>query len=75
VWFARAVQTLQGVVDRDDRLTTARAFLENTRWGRASALGKLSRYAEAADDWHSSFEASGNCGPATVRLLWGHWGV
>jgi tetratricopeptide (TPR) repeat protein len=56
VWFARAAQTLQRVVDRDDRLTTARAFLGNTHWGRASALGKLSRYSEAAEDWQRAAE-------------------
>jgi eukaryotic-like serine/threonine-protein kinase len=55
-WYARAAQTLQRVVDRDDRHTTARLCLRNTHLGRARALGTLARHAEAAHDWQRAAE-------------------
>jgi len=51
MWYARAAQMLQAVIDRDDRHATARQFLRNTHSCRAEVLVRLARYAEAADDW------------------------
>ncbi len=47
-WYAQAVATLEGALRRQERHTTARAFLANAHFGRGRALRSLGRPAEAA---------------------------
>jgi len=60
VWYGRAAEALQRVVDHDNHHATARTFLRNTHWGRAAALDKLARHAEAADAWQHAAEFHGS---------------
>jgi tetratricopeptide (TPR) repeat protein len=46
-WYSQAVATLEGVLRREERHPTARAFLANTHFGRGQALRSLGRPAEA----------------------------
>jgi hypothetical protein len=55
-WYAQAISTLQGVWAQDRRLVTAQRFLRNAHWGRAEALARLGRHAEAAPDWGRASE-------------------
>jgi tetratricopeptide (TPR) repeat protein len=55
-WLDKAIARFQTVLAKDRRLTTARAFLSNTHWNRASALMQLNRYAEAIRDWDQAIE-------------------
>jgi tetratricopeptide (TPR) repeat protein len=50
-WYAKAVATLELVHRAEPQLVTARQFLRNSHWGRADALVRLSRPAEALADW------------------------
>jgi serine/threonine protein kinase/predicted RNA polymerase sigma factor len=49
-WFAKAIGVLQQALDRTPDVT-ARQFLLNSHWGRAVALSRLGRHAEAVQDW------------------------
>jgi serine/threonine-protein kinase len=55
-WYDRALAPLQAVLDREPRHTTARQFLCNVHWGRANALTRLTRFAEADAAWDRAFE-------------------
>jgi eukaryotic-like serine/threonine-protein kinase len=47
-WYSQAVATLEGVLRREERHTTARTFLAKAHLGRGIALGCLERHADAA---------------------------
>jgi serine/threonine-protein kinase len=51
VWYARAIATLEPVLNKDSRLVEAREFLRNSHYSRAMALDVLGRHADAAKDW------------------------
>src|SRR5262249_27309549 len=57
-WYRQAIETLAPWVDREPRLANARQFLRNSHWGRADALVKLHRFAEAVADWDRVIELS-----------------
>jgi len=67
-WYARAVATLQSVLRREPRHTTAREALRNTREGRASALTRLGRYADALAEWDLAIELDHGSGRDRLRL-------
>src|SRR5262249_39485003 len=48
--YAQAIHTLTAVLAKDQRLATAREFLRYAHLGRADALTRLGRYAEAIQD-------------------------
>jgi tetratricopeptide (TPR) repeat protein/tRNA A-37 threonylcarbamoyl transferase component Bud32 len=50
-WYAKAIAALAPVVAKQPSLATARLYLHHAHWGRAVALGKLNRHAEALADW------------------------
>jgi tetratricopeptide (TPR) repeat protein len=50
-WFAKAIALLAPLVQAEPRLVTERLFLRNAHWGRAQALDKLARHADAVKDW------------------------
>jgi serine/threonine protein kinase/tetratricopeptide (TPR) repeat protein len=55
-WYQTAIQALGEVLGKDTLLVTAKEFLRNAHWGRARALDKLERYAEAIDDWNRAIQ-------------------
>jgi serine/threonine-protein kinase len=50
-WYDRAIRTLDPVYAADPRRVTARQFLRNACRGRARALTRLRRFADADNDW------------------------
>jgi serine/threonine protein kinase len=50
-WFGKAIPLLETNLARDARLMEDREFLCNAHTGRALALTKVQRYAEAITDW------------------------
>jgi tetratricopeptide (TPR) repeat protein len=50
-WYARGIETLDGMLRQVKADATARLFLRNAYWGRAEVLDDLKRHAEAAKDW------------------------
>jgi len=50
-WYDKAVRTLEPALAREDRFGDARGYLRNSSSGRAEALDRLGRRAEAAKDW------------------------
>src|SRR5262249_24499611 len=50
-WYAQAIATLSPVVEQEPRLGTARRFLLNSHWGRATTLDRLEQHGHAAEDW------------------------
>jgi tetratricopeptide (TPR) repeat protein len=54
--YRKAIQLLREVLAKDNRLVMARQFLRNSHWGRALALKKLKRHAEAVRDWDRAIE-------------------
>jgi tetratricopeptide (TPR) repeat protein len=67
--FARAIDVLGPIHARTPRNVTARQFLRNTYWGRAVALGKLGRHADAVTDWDRAIDLSDAGGQPGLRLL------
>src|SRR5262249_12837187 len=55
-WYQLAIQTLAPVVGREPRLAGPRQVLRNSHLGRAIALTKLDRFAEAIPDWERAIE-------------------
>jgi tetratricopeptide (TPR) repeat protein len=55
-WFDKAVALLEPLVRQEPRLVTGRLFLRNAHWGRAEALDKLGRHADAVKDWDRALE-------------------
>jgi serine/threonine-protein kinase len=53
-WYAKAQAVLRPVLDKELVRGTARLFLRNVHWGRAEALDRLGRHAEAAADWEQA---------------------
>jgi serine/threonine-protein kinase len=53
-WYARACAALRPVLAKEPGLALARRFLRNTHWGRAEALERLGRHAEAVADWEQA---------------------
>jgi eukaryotic-like serine/threonine-protein kinase len=48
-WYAQAIATFEGVLHLEERHTTAREYLAKTHHGRAMALARLGRHADAVD--------------------------
>jgi tetratricopeptide (TPR) repeat protein len=67
-WYAKAIATLQPVYRADPRFSTARQFLRNSHWGRAMALGRLGRSAEALADWERALELDDGSQRTVLRL-------
>jgi serine/threonine-protein kinase len=67
-WYARAVTTLGAVLAREPRQAMARRFLRNAHWGRADALTRLGRHAEALKDWERAAELEGGPQRGWFRL-------
>jgi serine/threonine-protein kinase len=53
-WYAKAHATLRPVLDREPGLVKAHRFLRNVHFGRALALDRLGRHAEAVADWEQA---------------------
>jgi tetratricopeptide (TPR) repeat protein len=50
-WYAKAIAALEPILAKQNRYVPARDALRDAHWGRARALDRLGRYAEAAQDW------------------------
>jgi serine/threonine protein kinase/tetratricopeptide (TPR) repeat protein len=55
-WYRQAIHVLGAVMAKDNGLIKAREALRNAHWGRAYALDKLNRHAEAVKDWDRAIE-------------------
>jgi serine/threonine protein kinase len=71
-WFARAIETLGAVLEKDEPSGTARQFLRNSYWSRAVALNHLDRFAAAVNDWDKALEFDDGPADAEIRMLRGH---
>src|SRR5262249_35696092 len=67
-WFDQAVGGLAPVLERQPRLASARRFLRNGHGGRAQALMKLDRHADAARDWDRALELDDGSLRVAIRL-------
>jgi tetratricopeptide (TPR) repeat protein len=67
-WYDRAIRTLDPVHAAEPRLVTARQFLRNACLGRASALTRLRRFADAANDWDRAVALSDAAERPRLRL-------
>jgi serine/threonine-protein kinase len=54
--LAKAIGSIQGVLQQHPRQPMARPFLRNAHWGRAKVLTDLNRHTEAIHDWHRAIE-------------------
>jgi tetratricopeptide (TPR) repeat protein len=68
-WYDKAITRLQAVLAKDGRLATARLFLRNAHWNRASALTQLNRHVEAVREWDRAIELEGGSMRTGFRLL------
>jgi tetratricopeptide (TPR) repeat protein len=50
-WYDKAISLAEAAQAAIPKHSTARLFLRNAHWGRAEALERLKRYAEADADW------------------------
>jgi serine/threonine-protein kinase len=60
--YAQGMEALQAALAKDPKHAEARLYLRNAHWGRADALTRLARHAEAAQDWDRALEL--DAGPA-----------
>jgi tetratricopeptide (TPR) repeat protein len=58
VWYESAIAVIEPCVKSEPNLMKPRLFLRNCHGGRAQALGKLNRHAEAVKDWDQAVELS-----------------
>jgi tetratricopeptide (TPR) repeat protein len=66
-WYGQGIDTLRAVRAKDPRRTTAREYLRNAHWGRASALDALGRHADAAQDWEQAIDLDPGLSRAALR--------
>src|SRR5947209_7683200 len=50
-WYAKALDTLEPLLQREPRLARAKQFLVSTHWSRGDALDLLRRHDDAVRDW------------------------
>jgi tetratricopeptide (TPR) repeat protein len=55
-WFDKAIDRVQTVLAKDQRLASARLTLCNAHWNRALVLTRLNRHVEAVRDWDRAIE-------------------
>jgi serine/threonine protein kinase/Flp pilus assembly protein TadD len=55
-WYGQAIGTLEAVLPKAPRSVEAHRFLRNAHEGRAGALMRLGRFAEALADWDRAVE-------------------
>jgi tetratricopeptide (TPR) repeat protein len=67
-WYARGIETLEGVLRHVKTDVRAQQFLRNAHWGRAAALDDLKRHAEAAKDWEKAVELSTDPQRTGIRI-------
>jgi tetratricopeptide (TPR) repeat protein len=67
-WFAKAIATLEPIHRSDPRLVTARRGLCNSHAGRARALARLDRHAEALADWDRALALDDGAARTQIRL-------
>src|SRR5439155_909917 len=67
-WYAKAIATLEPAHQADPRLVTARQFLRNCHSGRAEALVRLDRPAEALTDWDGALALDDGSARTRLRL-------
>jgi serine/threonine protein kinase/tetratricopeptide (TPR) repeat protein len=67
-WFAQALATLEPVHRADQWTASARHFLRNGHWGRATALMRLNRPAEALADIDRALGLDDGSGRTALRL-------
>jgi tetratricopeptide (TPR) repeat protein len=67
-WYGKALPLLERVLTQETHLASARESLRNALWGRAQALGKLGRHAEAACDWKRAVELDDGSNRTLFRM-------
>jgi serine/threonine protein kinase len=67
-WYARAIATLEPNHRASPRVANARKFLRNSHMGRAMALDRLNRPAEALADWERALELDDGSLRTRLRL-------
>jgi tetratricopeptide (TPR) repeat protein len=67
-WYARAIRVLQPVLAAEPLHLLARQNLRNAHWGRAAALTRLQRFAEAEPDWTRALELADGAERSSIRM-------
>jgi serine/threonine protein kinase/Flp pilus assembly protein TadD len=67
-WYAKAVATLEPVHRANRQAALARLYLRNSHWGRATALVRLNRPAEAVADFDRALELDDGTARTAIRL-------
>src|SRR5262249_54094040 len=67
-WYAKAIDTLDGVLRKVKVDATAQQFLRNAHQARAEALDDLKRYTEAARDWDKAVKLSPQAERPQLRM-------
>jgi serine/threonine-protein kinase len=67
-WYVKAIATLEPVHRAEPRAMTASQVLRNSHWGRARALVRLERHAEAVADWDRALALDDGSGRTALRL-------
>jgi tetratricopeptide (TPR) repeat protein len=71
-WYAKAVAALEPVLAKEKRLVVARDELRDAHAGRAQALDRLGRHAEAVQDWERAAEWDSGQYHAVLQFGRGH---
>jgi serine/threonine protein kinase/tetratricopeptide (TPR) repeat protein len=66
-WFQKAIDRLRPVAAHEPRLVSARLFLRNSYWRRASLFDGLGRHAEAEQDWERALEFEDGSAKEEIR--------
>jgi len=67
-WYDKAIHTLTPVLATASHLAPAREFLSNSYDGRARALVRLKRYAEAVKAWDRALDFASSRASAELRM-------
>jgi serine/threonine-protein kinase len=67
-WYAKAIQVLQPAYQQEPRHEDSRNKLRGAYWGRAIALGQLTRHADAVKDWDRALQLAAASSGDTLRL-------
>jgi tetratricopeptide (TPR) repeat protein len=67
-WYDKAITALEPILAKENRYVPARDALCDAHWGRARALDRLGRHAEAVQDWERAVDLDDGGQRAVLQL-------